>query len=463
MGGGEMKAWGIILGGMLLLTLILPLPLGAAEYSLDDLFRIALARSERIKSAEESLMIAEIGKQKAVSVLFPRLSAFGSYTRFSEDKYNDLNMLIQPESAGSWGLRADQSFSLGLREFTALGMSKTNIAKYRMDLESVQEEYLLLVARAYYDVLRVGKQLDIAAANLKRLADYRNAAEKRFKVGEATKTVLLRAEGELSGARSDLVTAENSLKLVRALLARLVGIEEECSLREAPPEEREIPSLAALKDTAFAERSDLKGLEYVKKMAAQQRSYAWGAYWPSLSLSGVYAKADQDPTSLTLNKESTYLNLALNFPLFQGGFRKADVDEATAKERQAAFLYEDLKKTIGIEVEIAYLELSNAKEVIKFQEDQLSFARENYRAVSRQFEVGLANSIDVMDANTLLVSAQRRLADAYYAYQISILKVKRATGTLLKEIMATSTGSGGSGEILPARSALDIAGKERGE
>ncbi|HQJ09761.1 MAG TPA: TolC family protein, partial [Deltaproteobacteria bacterium] len=57
-----------------------------------------------------------------------------------------------------------------------------------------------------------------------------------------------------------------------------------------------------------------------------------------------------------------------------------------------------------------------------------------YRGVSRQFEMGLASSIDVIDANNLLVSSERQVASAVYSYQLAILAVEQATGTLLREV-----------------------------
>ena len=64
-----------------------PASLFAEEYSLDDLCRIALTRSEKLKVAEENLVIAEMGKDKAFSYLLPRLTATGGYTQYSEKKF----------------------------------------------------------------------------------------------------------------------------------------------------------------------------------------------------------------------------------------------------------------------------------------------------------------------------------------------------------------------------------------
>ena len=431
---------------MALFLCVLPQDLSAVEYTLADLYRIALQNAEQIKISQENLTIAETGKDKAMALLYPRLSSFASYTRFSQAKYSDSTnlspgttlpgSLIQPNESGTWGARLDESLSLSGRELTALTISKENIQKNTYDLESVKQEYLLNVAYAYYNVLKSRKNLDIANANVERLAKYRDAAEKRLKVGEVTKTVLLRAEAERSGALSDRMTVKNGLELAIAQLKRVVASNEDFQIKETPEMTIEIPAVSAFQTTALSERTDLKGLEIQKKVAEDQVRFAKGAYWPSLSLSGVYYGTDQSPISSTFNRESIYAGAALNFPIFEGGLRVAEVKEARSKEKQSQLFYEDLKKTIEVEVQSAYLDLVTQKAILKFLEDQQAFAKDNYQAITRQFEYGLAQSIDIIDANTLLVSAERKVAEAGYNYQVAILKMKRATGVLLKEILA---------------------------
>lgn len=427
---------------VVLIAVMLPAGiLPAQEYSLEDLYGIALDRSEKIKISEEDLYIAERGKDKAVSVLFPKLSAFGSYTKYSEDKRSSTGSVIQPDDSTLWGLRLDQSLSVSGREITAFNISKESIEKSRYDLRAVREAYLFNVASAYYDVLRAKKAVEIAKTNFDRLAKHRDAAAIRLKVGEVTKTDLLRAEAELSGARAELVKSENNLKLTKAILARVAGIIGDFDIKEATGNKQDTAdNLDSLKQTAFAERAELKGVELQRKIAGQQVRYSKGAYWPTVSIEGVYTKKDENPASTFLNKESIYGGIKLNFPFFEGGLRKAEVAEAEAKRRQSELIYDDLKKTIGIEVENAYLDFQTQKGVLKSLEDQLAFASDNYNSVSRQYEFGLANSIDVIDANTLLLTSERQLTDARYYYQLSILRLQRVTGTLLKAVISQESG-----------------------
>src|SRR5574340_1199249 len=96
------------------------------------------------------------------------------------------------------------------------------------------------------------------------------------------------------------------------------------------------------------------------------------------------------------NRESIYGGVNLNFPLYEGGARKADVRESEARQRQAELSYADAVKTVRVEVENAYLDYLTQQGVIKFLQDQLVYAEDNYNAVAKQYEFGLANSLDVI-------------------------------------------------------------------
>ncbi|MBF0303957.1 MAG: TolC family protein, partial [Desulfamplus sp.] len=210
--------------------LILPVSVSAQEYSLEELYRLALSRSERIKLSEENLLISKINRDKAFAALIPTLSAVGNYTQYQEDKKSSTGSIMQPDYNNSWGLKIEKSLSLSGREFTALQGAIDNIEKNRYDLMSVQEEYLSSVSESFYSVLQARQAVQIANANLERLKKYQDAAQKRLRIGEVTKTALLRANGEVSGALSDQIKAKNRLSMAKVLLARIVGIDNDFDL-----------------------------------------------------------------------------------------------------------------------------------------------------------------------------------------------------------------------------------------
>jgi len=418
------------------------------NYTVNDIFSIALKKAEKVRIAEENITISKEGKYKALAGLLPTVTAFGKYTKYSEEKLINtpiFTQVIQPDRSKVWGVTIEEKLSLGGREFTAFSMAKDTLTKTEFDVNSFKEQYLLRVAQDLYGYLKAKRAVEIAQANVDRLKKHRDAAKIRLKVGEVTRTDLLRAEAELSGAEADLISARNSLKILKSILARDVGIEGDFEIMEGKLVD---PYLNLTVDhvKAFAkdERPEIKSALLAKEIARKNVNYAIGSFFPYLSLSATYQKLDQDPSNEFTNKKSEYAIAALNFPIFEGGLRKAEVGEAKAKLRQAELQYEDTLKEVFVDVESAYHDYITFRDTIKSLEDEVAYARDNFNSVSKQYQYGLANSIDVTDANTFLVTSERKLMEAQYNYQLAILRLRQATGTLLKAFMNNEIVAGGS-------------------
>jgi outer membrane protein len=406
------------------------------SYSLFEMYRIALERAERIKVSEEKVYLAELDREKALSVLLPGLTAFGDYTQYSQkETFEDFT--IQPENTTAWGFRAGQTFTLNGKELIALKIANEIIEQRTFDSKSIQEAYLLLVAEAYFGVLKAQKLVEIAVANVNRLKTYKDAVLARLKVEAVTKTALFRSEAELSSARASLVRTENFFKLQQSILSRVVGLKSGYKLIEPDVKVSAIgeDQLDTLKQAAYSERSELKSLDMQKAIAENKVKFAKSDYWPKVSLEGMYISYDETPGGQFTPDDSLSLTLGLRFQMYDGGLRRARIKEALTEERMAGLAMADQKKQIAIEIEEAVLDMETQKGVYQAVKDELTFGKENYKAVSRQFDHGLSNSLDIMDANTVLVTSEVKLSEAYYNYQLAQVKLDRAKGTFLKKIL----------------------------
>jgi outer membrane protein len=418
-------------------------------YTLKDLMKIALEKAETINITREEELISKYDKTKAISTLIPDISLYGSHRRYTDEKrsgrrinipgtdsYVNIDTIVQPESSSNWGARLDQTYSLGGREFIGISIANENIRRSKYEVERVSEDYLMEVANAYFSVLMAKRNVEIAKANRDRLETHRDDAEKRYLVGEDTKTVLLRAAAELSGSESDLVRVKNNLRFAKIYLARLVGIGLKYDINEVDLEEPDITDVDKLLAEAYDNRPEIKQSELDKIIFDKQIKYARSAFFPDVGIEGVYSKTDLDPESAedgSVADESIYFGLSMTFPVFEGGFRRADVAQAKAQRRQAALSYFDTKKSINVEVEDAYLDCLTERRNLESYKDQLVYAKDNYRLVSRQFNVGLASSVDYIDANTLLLTSERQVSDAFYNYQLAIVRLKKAIGRLMTD------------------------------
>jgi len=425
--------------------------LDVKAYSLSELYRLAGERSEKIKISKEDLYMARLTREKAFSVLAPRLTAFGDH---NYRKYDDRSKTLPPNvfsdhdvtqrsNTDSWGVRLDQSFTLNGKELTALKISGEMINKSEYDLKAVKEEYFFQVAAAYYGILRAAKAVEISMANVRRLETHKNAVSIRLKLGEVTKTALYRTDAELSGSNSELVQAKNSMLSAKAALGMLVELPDAFTVQEpvTDPEPAPAASPDRIKKEALENRAEIKALNLTVKISENTIKLQKGAYWPTISLYGIYADnktftTDKDnPLDMEAETESYTLGISFNMTLFDNGLRKAELNEARSKKRQALLALDALSKQVRFEVEQAYLDLKTKQSMIQSRQDQLAFSRANYDAVKKQFEHGLSNSVDVMDANTLLVTSERQLSDAQYGYRLAVLKLERTKGAFLNRVV----------------------------
>ncbi len=418
---------------IILTAAVCMLPLTAAaqtSYSLYDLCRIANDNAEQITIAREDVFIARQEEKRALSVLIPRLSAFASHTNYDNESMN------RPDVT-STGIKFTQSFTLNGKELIALDVTRRSIEEKELSLDSIRSQYLLQISQVYFQILSAMRNFEIAQADLIRLEKHRNAVTEKVNVGSLTKTALYRAEAELSSSKTQLVRAKNAVSQARAALKNLVEIEDSFTVSKADvlkiSEFKCTPK--EIRERALANRPEiqesLKQIDIARKTIRYEKS----DYWPRITIEGGYtdtrARYGMGNASVTNSDDQFSITGELVFTLYDGGLRNGTIQQALARERKASNALAMQKRSILFEVEQAFLEFETTKSVLITLKDELKAARENFNAVNMQFEYGMADSVDIMDANTLLVSAERKIAEARYTYTLSVLKIIYTQGDLL--------------------------------
>jgi outer membrane protein len=418
--------------GMLLL-LAFPGFAGEADlpgYRLSDLYRLAVERSEDIRIAENQLMIARQDENRAFSVLLPTLSAYGDYIHYQEAG------AIAPEYGYEYGAKLQQQFTLNGRELIALRAARDTIQQREYDMDAVTENFLFRVAAAYYDVMNLKKRKDIARANVSRLEEHKEAVIKKRSLEEVPVTDLLRTDAELSGARAELVNAETLLIYARSSLARMLDLPAGYTLLSGDADETipVVDPLEALIDVAMKQRADIRSANMAVNLAEASIDITKSEYWPTLSFEAGYKVQETEPSYLAQD-DTLYGAARINMVLFDWGLRKGTISQEKARRQNAELQLASLKKQVALDVEQAYLAIRTARQNIIALQDKVSFSRANFDAVALMFNVGQANSLDVMDANTLLQNAERELAEAEFDMELSRIALLRAQGVFLKTVM----------------------------
>lgn len=416
-------------------AVFMALPLGARAQdraiTIDEAYRLAIANHERVAIAGEDIRQAEADLRKAISRILPNLTAEGSYTRYSAEKGTG-TFITQPESSRNAELRLTQPLYSGGREWATQRQAKLQIKSSREGLEGTKEDVLRDASRAYYGALKAMKTVEIQRAALKRADERLDVAEARLKVGEVTRSAVLRAEAERAGAEADLIRANNSLENTIELLQRITGVQEKITVVEPAAQPPVALAAEALVDEALKERTDYSQRTLEERAADEGIKIARAGFKPSLRLEGLYSWRDQDPVTSFFQENSASATLRLTYPIFEGFLRRAELFEARSSLRQAELRRLGLKRDIEVQVREA---LNNVKAIEALTESfrrQLAFAEEDYRMVFEQFKFGVATTLDVIEAENTLVSAQSSLANAVYDLELAKIDLKYVTGALIE-------------------------------
>ena len=121
-------------------------------------------------------------------------------------------------------------------------------------------------------------------------------------------------------------------------------------------------------------------------------------------------------------------NVAMQIPIFEGGQRELDLRRTGLERTQAELSYENLTKSIAVDVKEAWLRVHSLEQTLQALHAEVEAADENYRSLENQYRAGTATSLDVLDALRELSRARTDLAVETDGYQLALRDLERVTG-----------------------------------
>jgi outer membrane protein len=410
----------------------------AAETSvitLQDSYDAALKSYEGVQISEENVVQGDSRVDQAWSYVYPRLTAYGAYTRYNETlPPNGGAFLFQPLGQMQASLVLTQPLYTGGRTLAALRATKTMQESSRSDLSSTKQNIMLDVADAYYAVIKAQKIVGVSKDSLERMERHKKVTEREAATrrSKANISALLRANTLVSQARINLIMAEDGLKIARQKLSLLTRLPENGSLAEPPAVTVPEGTMGSLQETALKYRDDYTSSKLTTKVAGENVTITAGAHYPQIYAEGGVQYVDSSPTTM-MDATTYYGGIRLQIPLFEGGLMKAEVSEARSKLRQAELSSILLKRNIESEVQEALINCQTLSSVLETVKVQYEYAKRNFDTVEGLFSEGLAPSLSLIDAQQALSLAERELVFATWGQQLAILRLQRSIGVLGKQ------------------------------
>ena len=295
-------------------------------------------------------------------------------------------------------------------------------------LQDARDLITLAVGGAYLQVLAAQARVDAAQSQLDTAnAVFHQSSEQH------TEGVLGRLNVDQSQVRTltqqqQIITLRNDLAKQKINLARLTGLAPNAGYQltdSFPFSPAPVQSADAAVAQAEQQRADLKAAQSHVEAAAKALSAARAERLPSLAVNGNYEVIGTNPAQ---SHGAFTVVGTLSIPLWQGGRTAGDIAQAEAVLAQRQAELEDTRGQIEAQVREAYLDLEAAAGQVEVARKNVQVAQETLEMTRARMEAGVINTVEVVEAQQTVASAQLDLIDSVFAHNLAKLSLARALG-----------------------------------
>ena len=299
------------------------------------------------------------------------------------------------------------------------------------------QNVIYAVDAAYWTVVSLKAKHELATSFVNLLDTLDRNVKLMVDQGVATKSDLLSVDVKLNAAKVDLLKVENGLSLSRMALAQICGLPVNSQMQVADEGTTEINTRAEIATTydmeqVYANRPDLKALEFATKAAGAQKQVALSSMLPNIALIGAYSFSTPNMFDGFKNRVAGAFSVGVvaRIPLWHWGGNYNKYKAAATNENIMRLQLDDAKEKIELQVSQAAYKAQEAIKTYVATESNLDKAQENLRTADLGFREGVVTSDDVMAAQTAWLKANSENIDAMIDVQLCDVYLAKALGTL---------------------------------
>ncbi|MES2574533.1 MAG: TolC family protein [Bacteroidota bacterium] len=442
------------------------------KWTLEECVKYALDNNISIKQTELDTKTANIDKKGAIGSFIPSFNTNASHSwniGLNQDITTGL-LRNQTTQYTSLGASVGVDIYKGLQNQNTLRKANLSILAAKYQLTKMQEDVALNVANAFLQVLFNKENLKVQqeqkAINEKQFA----RSEELVKAGSIPRGDLLDIKATVASNNQNVVAAENALLISKLSLAQLLQLKEFYDFDVAdddtiPNDENNILAQTpiAIYDKAKEQRTELKIAKTNLEIAQKNIAIAKGAYQPSLigfynfntraSYSDVitgYQPDASNPTSVIGYVDGTNQNVLrpnstpilggaypiidqfndnkgqsfgaqLSIPIFNGYSVRNNVERSKVSLEKSKIAVEQEELALQRNVYTAFTDAKGGLNAYESSLIALEARQEAYNYAKEKYAVGMMNSFDFNQAQTLLTNAQSEVLRTKYDY---IFKIK---------------------------------------
>jgi outer membrane protein TolC len=312
-----------------------------------------------------------------------------------------------------------------LRNYRAAGqIEKAAI----LSAKDARDQVVLAVGGSYLQVIAASARVDAAQARVRTAQAVYDQAGARHEARVNARIDVTRTLVELQTEQQRLRGLQNVVAKLKLNVARIIGlpIGQDFELTDSLPYTplEGITQEQALQ-RAYQNRADFQSAAAQVRAAETVLKAATAEHLPSLLISSDYGAIGINPS----NSHGTFTFVGtLRIPIFQGGRVRGDVLEADAALEQRRAELEDIRGLIDYDVRNAFLDLQTAFDQLGAAKSNVGLAHETLQFARDRFSAGVTDTVEVVQAQESVASADNDLISATYSYNLAKVSLARAVG-----------------------------------
>jgi outer membrane protein TolC len=313
-----------------------------------------------------------------------------------------------------------------LRNFQA-GRAGVRVAEMEEGL--AREQVATATALAYLETMRAGRAVSAAQANVTLAQTLLKLAQDQRDAGIATGLDVTRAETRVAQEQVRLSQTQTDSEAAGLQLQRIVGLPLGSSLTLTDPlrfAQETLPAIETAVATAEDNRAEVQVAQAEVAVNDYQKRAARAEQLPSLEFLGDYGVSGITPVTSALPTRSYAIQL--NVPIFNGGLTRGRIQVASSRENQAKLQLASIRGQVEEDVRLAYSSLRTTAETVRAADLTVTLAERELEMARDRFRAGVADNIELVNAQTALANARLDQVTALTLYNGARLNLAAALG-----------------------------------
>jgi outer membrane protein len=424
---------------------------GVKAQSLEDLYQTAHGYDSSYLAARSNLDAAQLRYDQARGLRLPQVGLGVTAGRqLNSTPGADVNSQTANSTGATATVTGAQTLFNRANDATITQADKA-VDSFRADLDAAEQDLILRVSQAYFDVLAAQDNLETARASQAAISESVASAKRNFEVGTATITDTREAQARFDLARFTQIQAENDLTTKRILLDQTVGragvIPRQLAVPIALPplEPANVDDWVARGD---AEHPTIRKARLALDIARLDTEKAKAGRLPTVTLNGSYARGKANTAIVipgaafdyTSPSTASQIGVTLNVPLFAGYQIQNRIKETVVLEDKTQDDLDTARRGVAQSTRQLYYSVGSDAAQVNALEAAESSSKLALEATQLGFKVGVRVNIDVLNAQAQLYTTQAQLAKARYDLIMAGLRLRQASGRLTAQDVAAVNG-----------------------